>query len=65
MADTPRQKFAALGKAKDVLNLPQIPRIPKQIKDRHPETAQAWSEYEAEWQRFFKELQTVLATVKS
>ena len=38
--------------------LPPFPKIPEQIKARHPENAEAWNQYDAEVQAFFDAQQT-------
>lgn len=47
MADSKvNEKFAKLAGTASAVPPPPFPKIPKAIKDRHPETAAAWGEYE-------------------
>lgn len=54
MAETNKSKLSRLGSGGAVVPPPRFPPIPDEIKKRHPETAEAWSEYERQIQLFFQ-----------
>lgn len=38
--------------------MPPIPKVPDEIKNRHPENKPFWDQYDAAWEEFFRKQST-------
>jgi hypothetical protein len=54
MADDKFTQFSRMGGSVNPPS-PPIPKVPEEIKARHPENRKHWEAYDAAWEKFFKE----------